>query len=293
MRPTWQLEKKRFPPFLCCSVLSEVILFHGKNGVTQERFDDLWRYDKYPPSIKTALHRISNRNVKWYIRNFMQIEDPIWNADFLHGLATCGHIRWNRFVFPSLHWTCHEEIFEMLDGCPFHGVSNKGVVYNYKWYNVPAFYLEFDPESISYMAGILATGKLVERNGEMYADYNSLSYPYLREFNIPIEYESEENLHNLISPFWPALFSKYMPSAGIKWMIIKNAHHANLYASILSRIYVSNKVDKESIPYLKSRRWIYDHYGRFGETEQLWLEMGLSQLDKRIRSVIGSWMKSV
>ena len=293
MRPLWRTKQKKISPFLCCSVLSEIVLFHGKEGVTQERFDQLWKYDPYPPSVETLMQRIKVKNIKWYIHNFMEVHDPVWNASFIHGLATHGKIVWNGRSFPTFQWTCNTNIFEILRDSPFYGKTNEGEDHFMKWYRVPAFYLQPDPESISFMAGVLATGRMTERNGEIYADYNQSTLPYLRSFGIPIEYESEGNYHNLISPFWVAIFSLYMPECQQKWRSIKNAYRASLYAAILSRIYVSNKVDKNAFPYLKSRRWIYDHHGSMEQTEQLWLEMGLSQLDKRVRRTIESWLKTV
>jgi hypothetical protein len=285
--------RKKVSPFLCCSVLSEIALFYGREGMTQDRFDQIWTYDDYPPSIFSAMEKVRTKHIKWYIHEFMEIDDPIWNGDFIHGLSTCGKIRWNKRFFPSFRWTTGRNIFEILSTTPFYGKTNGKSEAHYKWHDVPAFYLKHDRGSISFMAGVLATGRLTEKNGEIYADYNGFVLPYLKKFGIPIEYESKANLHNLISPIWPALFTLHMPEKGQNWLRIKCGYKSELYASILWRMYISNYIERNKIPYLKSRRWVYDHFGTVENTERQWLTMGLSQLDKRIRTIVESWAKAV
>jgi len=190
-----------------------------------------------------------------------------------------------------MHWTSNRDIFEVLATTPFAGeVNNKDT--HQRWHQVPALYLKYDEASISFMAGVLATGTLTERQGKQYVDYNELSAAYLKKFGIPLEYESESNFHNLISPIWPALFTKHMPESGEKWIGIKNGYNTELYAAILWRIYVSNYIKRMGLPYLKSRRWVYSHLGTVEETEEQWLKMGLSQLDQRIGRVVRSWAKN-
>lgn len=289
----WNFGIKKVSSFMCCSVLAEIVVFYGNKGLTQDRFDELWSCDEYPPSIYTAMQIVNSKQIKWYIHNFMSVDDGIWNASFLSGLTSNGNIRWNINWFPSLNWTSNPDIAEMLNGSPFYGVVNS-YGKHYKWHQAPALYLKPDYKSISFMAGVLATGQIVNENNETYADYGKKAIEKIRSFGIPIEKTTLKYKHNFISPFWPALFSKYMPKEGLKWMQIHNGgYNSSLYASVLSRMYVSNQLEKGSIPYLRSRRWTYDHFGKIEDTEDMWLKLGLSQLDNRVRKAIEAWTKVV
>ena len=295
MNKEWFPKRKQIIPFLCCSVIAEIILFHGKKGLTQELFDAKWEHDEYPPSISYITKVIHAKHVKWYIRNHLAIEDQIWNGDFLAGLIACGQVDWWKKLFPTFRWTSNHELFELIQESPFYGELSEYNGRFYKWRNVPALYLKSSNESISYMAGVLATGRIAERKNEIYVDYNERILPYLEKMGIPIEYQSPSKLHNLISPIWPALFARYMPrSIEKKWMNIKHGgFKSELYASILWRMYISNDIKRRGIPYLNSRRWVYDHFGTVDKTEETWLKLGLSQLDMRIRNAVQSWVKTV
>lgn len=293
MSKFWNTGIKKVSSFTCCSVISEIVIFHGKNGITQDRFDELWICDDYPPSIYTAMKLLNRKKIKWYIHNFMSVDDGIWNASFLRGLTSNGNIKWNANWFPSFHWTSNPDIEKMLNGSPFYGIL-KSHGKHYQWNQAPALYLKPDYKSIPFMAGVLATGQIVCENNQVYANYGKKSIEKIISFGIPIEKSTLKGKQNLISPFWPALFSKYMPNEGDKWM---NIHHGGcnsyLYSSILSRMYVSNQLEKGAIPYLRSRRWTYDHFGKIENTESMWLKLGLSQIDDRVRKVIEAWTKSV
>jgi len=293
MRNFWHTERKKVSTFMCCSVISEIVIFHGNKGVTQNKFDELWRYDDYPPSVGTIIQKLGCKQIKWYIHNFMSVEDGAWNASFLSGLTSNGTIWWNSLQFPSFNWTSNHDILEMLSNSPFYGVINQ-YGKHYKWYNAPALYLKPDYKSISFMAGVLATGQICNDGDEIYADYGKKAAEKIKQFGIPIEKTTYNGRHNYISPFWPALFSKYMPKEGQKWMNIHNGgYNSSLYSAVLSRMYISNQLDKGTIPYLRSRRWIYDHFGTLEKTESMWLQLGLSQLDTRVRKAIESWADNV
>lgn len=289
-------KKKKIDQFLSCAVVSDIILFHGNKGLTQAFFDEKWTYDNYPPSILSLkrLGYINNSYLKWYIHNYIIVEDKVWNGNFLAGLATCGEVRWSHRKFPSLRWSSNKVIFEVLKDCPFYGnISQNSKSRNFEWHGVPALYLRSSEDSISFMAGVFATGQIKERNGAIYANYSKSNLQYLKEWGIPIEYQSRHSRYNLISPAWPSLFTGYMPSSGKMWLDIDRAYEAELYATILWRMYVSNNIERQKIPYLKSRRWVYNNHGKIEETEKRWLTMGLSQLDSRIKTVVRSLSKSV
>ena len=296
MNPHWNTKLKgEISPFLYCAVISEIMLFKGIKGVTQKEFDERWNYNEYPPSVKTKELFPSRKNIKWYIRNFLTVDDAIWNADFLAGLATCGKIHWSPTRFPAFNWNCNTEVLEVLSESPFGGNLNTDRRIFHQWWSVPALYLKSSEDSHSFMAGVLATGKIDKRKGGIYADYSRGVLPYLEKWGIPIEFQSSSKYHNLISPLWPALFVDYMPESRRKWLDIKNGGvNSQLYASVLWRMYVSNEdIKRKGIPYLRSRRWIYTHMGTVQDTEQMWLKLGFSQLDRRIITVVRSWAKNV
>lgn len=289
----WHNEMKKVSSFMCCSVISEIVIFHGKNGITQDRFDEIWSCDDYPPSIFTAMKCLTRKQIKWYIHNFMSIDDGIWNASFLSGLTSNGNIKWNVNWFPSFNWTSNPDMEKILNESPFYGVVNS-YGKHYQWNQAPALYLKPDYRSISFMAGVLATGQIITENNETYACYGKKSMEKIMSFGIPVEKTKIKGKYNCISPFWPALFSKYMPNEGNKWINIhRGGCNSYLYASVLSRMYVSNQLEKGAIPYLRSRRWTYDNFGKIEDTEDMWLKLGLSQLDNRVRKVIEAWVKSV
>jgi len=299
MNNYWLGKKHRASQFACCSVVSEIILFNGRKGITQDSFEQKWNYEDYPPSISKVHRLVKYKHIKWYIRNHVTIDDKIWNGNFIHGLSTCGRIKWHKSTFPSLLWTSNQSLVDLLSECPFYGSikeykNEASMSALYKWSNVPALYLPYDEKSISFMAGVLGTGTIIEKNGEIYANYSRLTLPYLLKFGIPIEYSSPNNIYNLISPIWPAILTDYMPISCKKWLDIKHGgHKSEMYAPILWRMYVSNDIKRGGIPYLNSRRWVYNHFGTIDNTEQQWLKLGLSQLDSRFRNAIRSSLKNV
>ena len=299
MNNYWLGKKNKSSQFECCSVVSDIILFNGRKGITQDSIDQKWNYDGYPPSVSTVYNLVKYKHIKWYIRNHIIVEDKIWNGDFIHGLSTCGRIKWQKKIFPSFLWTSNDWMMDILKESPFYGKitaykNEASMSALYKWCDVPALYLPYGEKSISFMAGVLATGKTMEKNGEMYANYSKLALPYIVKFGIPIEYSSPNNIYNLVSPIWPAILTDYMPSSCKKWLDIKHGgYKSEMYAPILWRMYVSNDIQRGGIPYLNSRRWVYNHFGTIEDTEQQWLKLGLSQLDNRFRVAIRSSLKNV
>lgn len=280
--------------FPSCAVISEIVLFKGIKGLDQKTFESQWGYNSNPPSIVYIRNFIKSRNIKWYIHNFINIVDPVWNGDFIHGLSTIGNKKWRNPHFGTLEWSRNHQIHDILSECPFHGNLSKQKTTLMYWFSVPALHLKYDEKSVSFMAGVLATGKIRKRNNNIYACYNKKSAEYIRSWGIPIEYTSNTKRINLISPFWPSLFTFNMPVCCDKWLKIKNGgYKSHIYASTLYRMYVSNYIERNKIPYLKSRRWVYDQIGNIKDTEMFWLKSGLTQLDNRIKKQIQFLSKNV
>lgn len=285
---------KELDPFLCCAVASEIALFKGFRDIDQDDIDMRWHHAGISPSPKSIYKMVTVANVKWYVRNFVTIDDPIWNGDFMAGFTKGGNVRWCKHRFPTLYWEGNAGMANIVKSCPFYGRMNQSIINRYNWFEVPALYLQNNEDSISFMAGVLATGQIVERKSGIYAMYTKNALPYLERWGIPIEYSSPNKRCNLIAPIWPALFIYNMPLECYKWLNIKHGGaKSETYASILWRMYVSNYVKRGGIPFLNSRRWIYYNLGSVEKTETMWLEMGLSQLDSRIRTVVSSWVKNV
>lgn len=278
---------------LCCAVASDIVLFKGSKGLTQDAIDRTWKYSPYPPTVR-YLRRVSVKNLKWYINNYVEVNDPIWNSDFIHGLSTFGRVQWSSMRFPAFYWNHNKAIFEILKSSPFYGELTDGDSQFYSWHGAPAFYVKYDEKSISFMAGVLATGKIESIGGETYIKYSKYITKYLEQWGIPIERRSPNEKFSYISPLWSALFTKFMPESRSDLLDIKNGGcKSNLYATIIWRMYISNYIKRNGIPFLKSRRWVYNHLGAKDNSEEDWLKLGLSQLDKRIRSVVMSWEKDV
>ena len=300
MNKNWHGKKNRNSLLMNCSVLSELVLFHGKKNINQDLLDELWKKKKYKghsPALSTIKQYITTNNIKWYINNYIDIEDSIWNGSFIHGLSYGGKCLWNRYCFPSFKWHNNSNIYDNLMQCPFYGDIS---VYNHAkggndcfWKQVPALYLKYNNDDISFLAGVLSTGKIVDKGDFSYASYSKKSADYLRECGIPIECSTKSEKYNYISPFWTALFSVYMPNNCSYWNNIKNGYMSEIYSAILWRMYVSNGVLKKSFPYLKSRRWVYMNLGTIYETEKKWLSLNLSKLDQRIKKVIHLYAKDV
>jgi hypothetical protein len=296
----WINKKGKLCPFNVCSVFSEIVLFNGRNNIGQDKFEEIWRKSNnqsYAPSLFTVFSLVKNKNIKWYIKNYINIIDKIWNGSFIHGISSCGKILWNNKSFPSFEWCGNENILDIFNNCPFYGelseYKHKNGIKRYRWINSPALCLKYDKSDISFMAGVLATGKKVIHKDKTYASYNKKTSILIESWGIPIENCTKGKKVNLISPFWPALFSMNMPLCCSYWSEINNGYMTEIYSSILWRMYVSNNIVRNGIPYLKSRRWVYMNLGTTYETEKKWLELKLSRLDKRIKNIIHLYAKNV
>ena len=278
-----------------CEVASFVCLYHNHTGnitdhiyLYEKEIAKYWKWDKYPPSVWTFQENISLSNIKWYIREHLKIErDHIWNSDFLIGLSKYGKLTKKKEGLPTLRWKCSFDISNILKECPFSGVFSDNIDYPYKrntfksWKQVTAFLLPRDKSSGSFLAGILAGGRVlcgekdsegIYRNAKDYNEGKSKSldtfvvYPsrfshVFKFFGIPIE-GTDSYGRIILSPVWGALFTIYMPeSCKSKFLNLYNPVNADVYCPILWRAYV-DKSDYivNGIPYLKCRRAIYYKY---------------------------------
>ena len=262
---------------------------------TEERVKNEWGSKDYPSHLHVE-NIVRIPKLKWYIRNKIKITDPIWNADFIHGLVSFGAVKWNTKSFPTVTWEGNERLTEIIKECPYGGDLNeiaKNPVANKKkrWVKVPALYLAHDVKSISFMAGVMASGEMVEINNAFYAKYNIRQIKHFKEWGIPIEYERKPFF--MVSPIWPALLSVYMPDICSSYFIVPKAHMAKTYAPILWRTYFKKSFVSKGIPYLKSRRQIYyDHSCEEGigrKLEMLRLKLNLVSLDNRIKQAVRKW----
>jgi len=278
---------------------SQIVLKYGAAGVahlgyTDERIREFWEYDDDIPSHKYFDKQVRYPGVKWYIHNKIKMDYPVWSADFLHGLVSHCKIMWNGRSFPSCYWYNNNDIIAILRSSPFGGktsISKNNV--KYRWANVPALCLKFDDTTVSFVAGLMAGLKKVERNGICYALFYQRALPYFKKMGIPIEGGCGQDA-NLISPLWPALFVNHMPSElSQKWIGVKNPCNASLYAAILWKTYANNDFIGGGIPYLRARRTIYYEFeceeGAMKRLEKLRVEKNLTELDNRIKTVVQEW----
>ena len=282
---------------------AKIALKYGQFGRRFRNCDEIciqefWEGDDDCPGFSSFFHNIKVSVVKWYIHNRIDLSGRIWSGDFLHGIATAGTINWCKYNFPTLSWRSNPSVYELLKGCGFGGTlrhySYKYDKNLYRWFGVPALYLKYDESSTAFMAGVLATGLLCEKDGIIYARYNKNSKEFLEKWSIPIEEEDANGRDFLVSPIWGALFSSYMPQGFSDiWLNLNHPFGENIYPPILWKTYVNNDFPTWGIPYLKSRRWIFTHYksekGAMKTIEKERVGRNLPELDKRVREVIHEW----
>ena len=162
----------------------------------------------------------------------------------------------------------------------------------YRWNCVPAFYMDYSEDSLSFMAGVLGGATLVKKNAKTYARYTGQAAKYIEEWKIPV---AEKKPHRvLISPIWAAIFTPYMPeSIRDMWLNIEKPYEARLYATLLWKSYCNDKFPKNGIPYLPSRRAIFYKYksdeGAMRKLEMLRVTKNVVELDTRIGEMVQKW----
>jgi hypothetical protein len=166
----------------------------------------------------------------------------------------------------------------------------------YTWKSVPAIYLPYDEESISYLAGFLAGGQPYTKNGVDYARYSEKFAEYIEYLGIPIEERVQGRRWILISPIWPALFTLRMPECIREvWTDLKNPCKSDFYAPILWKTYIDNNFAKNGIPYLQSRRTVFYKFkceeGAMAVLDKFRVEKNLVALDYRVRDIVKCWYR--
>ena len=243
-------------------------------------------------------------HIKWYIRNHLQIDDPVWNGDFISGLTKVGEVSWHKRDYPSFRWWGSPAVALALKSCPYYGelITGRKQKKNkryHSWKKVPALYLKADKESKSYLAGLLATGRHHCYEGVNYALYRDEVMEELERFGITMDKRNYVNNRSLITPFWPALFTRYMPeSIHSYWIDLKKPYMGEEYSSIFWLTYGnSNFVERRALPYLPSRRKILykfkDDHGTIKELQKRRIKYNLVDLDKRLNDCILEWFNDI
>ena len=186
-------------------------------------------------------------------------------------------------------------ILEVLKESPFYGKACKGTR-DYYWKHAPAFYLKSNKDTLSYMAGVLCTGKVVKIGKKIFIRYNRRCKDLFQKSNIPIEGTVESGAL-LISPFWPALFTKFMPEYCKEYYLSPNRKKsvmAEEYASIFWVTHSNHNIVKDGLPFLPSRRLVFYRYksdkGTLRELQKRRVEHNLVEIDKRILECIKLWI---
>ena len=287
-----------------CMTAAKLALKYGKFGnrflnCKEERIREFWDGEDDCPSFKYFQGNTKVSVVKWYIHERINVSEPIWNGSFIHGLISGGNVKWNERAFPSLFWTLNDDLLKLLKSCPFGGdlkVNNRNNR-KYSWLHVPALYLKFDEDSASFIAGVLASGTLYEKDKMVYAKYNLNQEKYLKRWHIPIE-DNLDSKYVLISPIWPALFTRRMPEESKEtWLDIYHPFGAKIYPPILWKTYANTEFPRNGIPYLRSRRWIFNNYksekGTMKTLERLRVEKNLTELDHNVRQMVHEWRDNI
>ena len=264
---------------------------------TEEQVHEFWDYDEHVPSPWTFKTKITLKGLKWYINKNIQLSYDKWNSDFLHGLCKSGRIVWKKCLHPSFIYTKNNSLNILFENCPFGFTKNKK---DYEYYHcikgIPALWMKSSDDSLSFMAGVFASGVLEKHGKYTYIRYHGKAASYIKSWQIPIEKCHRISTENkiLISPIWPAIFSCIMPiEIAETFCNIKKAFGVEYYAPILWKTYISNDFVVDGIPYLKSRRTIYYHYkcekGAMKTLEKMRVEKNLTELDLRIGQIVKVW----
>ena len=280
-------------------VASQIALKYGSPGYdfknfTQQMVNEFWNYpdDKKIPAVETLRNYTTNPQIKWVINNVIQIDQSaIWNNHFLYGVVTNGTLKFHKHGFPSVAF-CRNFFEDLVRLSPFGGKIRHYP--NKEWRSVPGLCLPYSDKELSFMAGVLAGGEIHDTTDGIFAAYyGERAIAYLKQWKIPIEKEDDEKV--LISPIWPALFSKHMPAKiEEKWMNIKKPFGYNVYPVILWHTYIRRNWEKNGLPYLGCKRKIIYEYGGRGalkKIEKMRVERNLIALDNRIKIIVQEWGK--
>jgi hypothetical protein len=178
---------------------------------------------------------------------------------------------------------------DTIETSPFGGDIVQRIAW--RWKHVPAIYLKHSMESIEFMAGVMAGCEQSVTKDGIRAKLPVRAEPLLKVWGIPFVKRGSGSHYLFLSPIWPALLSPWMPSPQ-SWEGLKNSD-ASMLAAILWRTYVKDDFRVDGIPYLKSRRMTFymlgEGRGKMKRLEKMRLDFGLTQLDKRIATVVRKW----
>lgn len=206
---------------------------------------------------------LDKKKIKWFINKKISFDDKVWNADYLAGIVKCGKISWHKVMFPTFSWYYNKNLCKIFEESPFYGTVNEEVkthkVPN-KWIYVPALCLNPRFDTLSYIAGLLSTGIKEERkDGFTYAKYTTKVKKEIYKFGIPIEFSKKRYFY--ISPFWPLCFGDYMANFCVDyWNNIERPFRAEEYSSILWYILESPNIKAGGLPFLPSRRTVFNRF---------------------------------
>jgi len=295
--PRYTHEQRLAKKIKLCEVAAKIAVCEGVTSWSQLN-DDLIRkhwdtsFEEHIPSVEQLIRKVNHANVRWYIRNHLEFNSEIWNADFLQGLATGGVLRFHSKRYPSLGFTGVPALIETLALSPFSGkiveVPHDGYTY---WRNVPALMLQHSEDSLSFMAGVLGAGKIVTEGDTTYVQYRTKAKEYLDKWGIPIDIRKSGRVF-LVSPFWAALFSIKMPKElRVSWLELKNPAKTDSYAPVIWAFYSgTSQWESGRIPYLKSSTWFYSQIDSIKDVGWLRVKFGLAQLNNKIAEIMRLWI---
>jgi hypothetical protein len=281
------------------TVAAQIVLKYGRmgareygycaKGFTEERIREFWEKTRNYPSDR-SFKSLTIKNIRWYLYNKTTTTDPIWTADFVYGLAQATLIKNCKNSYPTLTWFWNTSLANIFREMPYGGRLYEGYP-NYKLSGVPALWLKHGKDSISFMAGVLATGEAKTIDGVDYIAYSKKVEKYINQWNIPVEFIKPHKI--FISPVFPALFTNHMPTACSFFRNSKNPCGGYEYPIILWRTYVNNKFMSDAIPYLKARRTIFYRHKEMdnvmAQFDEIRLRKGFLTLDSRIGNVVREW----
>tara|TARA_R110000824_G_scaffold12226_6_gene53548 strand:- start:13174 stop:14097 length:924 start_codon:yes stop_codon:yes gene_type:complete len=275
----------------CLQLSANISLWHGET-YTEELIHKFWEQKEFAPS-ETYLRSISRtKYVKWRLLKGDVIQDEVWNGNFIGGLLQNGYVNWNRLTYPSFIWIGNNSLHDLIAECPYY--CDRLVLASSRkrssWIKVPAMYLPCDENSLEFLAGALSGGEV----SGPYIKYSKCMADVIDRFGIPTERQTPDKKITYISPIWPAIMSLFMPDSCFhRFNNILGDNNAELYASILWRIYHEEYAKSKSMPYLKSYRTAYNRFGNVKELETLRVKMKMVELDHRFAKTIQGWTKEL
>jgi hypothetical protein len=271
-----------------------------KNGASfsQDNIYTIWKHPTIkPPSIITLKEIAPVSKIKWYIWNKTEelAKEFSWSHNFLLGLSECGHVIQRKYDMPRfLFSTVNKRVRDLFEISPYHCNISTTTARRYSISDGGFFCMKEDKQSMEYIAGVLASGEIEKVDKNIYVRYPRKIAPFLNEWKIPIdiEYKRGGADYVYISPIWPTLLKKYMPSEeAARWIRFKHPAKSEEYAFILWRIYVDKDPQSGAFPYLKGRMTMYNHYATMKNFNQKWLDYKLVELDRRFQRAILEWKK--